>query len=523
MLRRAVLASLIGSGLLFGGLASARAAPGDSAKTPLVVAFDGGATTLDPIMRSETTTISWQLQIFDTITMLSPDGQAAPRIAIKWKNLSPTEWQLTLRSGVHFQDGALMTPQDVGQSILDTKNNPKSQFREFVAAVSGYKIVNDDTIDVAFTTPDPLFPLHLAEVPVMPEALIAKEGRAAFEHDPIGTGPYRFVSWVPQDHLVLETWKGFWGKAPTFHYVRLESIPNTATRLAALLSGEVQVAEQIAPEDFGRIRSSGRAYLSIVPSLRTMYLAVDVWRPEGSAGMAPGEKNPFMNPKVREAVREAIDVPLIRDKIFNGAAKVADQFSPSGIESYDPAVSPLKYDPGAARELLAEAGYPHGFRVRLDSPNDRYLEDSIVAQAVGGLLGNIGITVKVNAIPKAIFFPQINRGDFTMYFAGWSSNDPVTTWNSIFHCRDPKTGLGHVNRAHYCNPKADVIMAKAAATFDDATRIKLEREAFAIGDDDRAYIPLYYQDEVAGITNDVAWKERPDGLVLVWQMHHRKK
>lgn len=514
--------SLIGPGLLFGGLATARAAPGDSATTPFIVAFAGGATTLDPIMRSETATMSWQQHIFDTITTLASDGHAVAQIATSWKNLSPTEWQLTLRNGVHFQNGALMTPQDVGQSILDTKTNPKSQFRPFVSDVSGYKVVNDDTIDVTFTTPDPLFPLHLTEVPVMPEALIAKEGRAAFERDPVGTGPYRFISWVPQDHLVLETWKGYWGKAPTFHYVRLEAIPNAATRLASLLSGEVQVAEKIAPDDFARVRSSGRAYLSIVPGLRTMYLAVDVWRPKGSAGMKPDEKNPFMNQKVREAVIEAIDLPLIREKIFNGAAKVADQFSPPGIESYDPTVSPIKYDPKAARESLTEAGYPHGFAMRLDSPNDRYLEDSTVAQAIGGLLGNIGITVNVNAIPKAVFFPQINKGDFTMYFAGWSSNDPITTWNSIFHCRDPKAGLGYVNRAHYCNAKADQIMAKAAATFNDAARIKLEREAYAIAGKDRAYIPLYYQDEIAGITDTVAWQERPDGLVLAQKMHHRK-
>ncbi|MGH7057833.1 MAG: ABC transporter substrate-binding protein, partial [Acetobacteraceae bacterium] len=494
MFWRASLAGLIGAGLLLSGLTPARAARGDSAASPLVVAFAGGATTLDPIMRSETPTESWQRNIFDTVTMLSPSGHPLPRIVTAWKDLSPTEWQLTLRSGVRFQDGSAMTADDVGRSILDTKNNPKSQFREFASDVSGYKVVNDHTIDVTFNTPDPLFPTHLSQVPVMPEALIAKEGRAAFERHPVGTGPYRFVSWLPQDHLVLETWKGFWGKTPAFRYVRLETIPNAATRLAALLSGQVQVAAKIEPEDFARVRSSGRAYLNIVPSLRTMYIAVDVWRKTGSAGMKPEEKNPFMMPKVRDAVAEAIDVPLIRDKIFNSAAKVASQFSPPGIESYDPQVAPTKYDPAAARKLLAEAGFSHGFAMRLDSPNDRYLDDSIVAQAVGGLLGNIGIKVNVNAIPKAIFFPQINKGDFTMYFAGWSSVDPISTWDSIFHCRNAKTGRGHANRAHYCNPAADALMAKASTTFDDAARIKLERKAFAMAAHDRAYIPLYYQD-----------------------------
>jgi peptide/nickel transport system substrate-binding protein len=506
--RMHVWRGLIGAGLLLIASATAWAAPWDSAAQPLVVAFKGGATTLDPIMRSETTTNSWQRQIFDTITILAPDGAVQPRIATAWKNLSPTEWQLTLRAGVRFQDGSPMTPDDVGRSILDAKDNPKSQYREYASGVSGYKVVDDHTIRVTFTA-------------VMPEALIAKEGRAAFARHPIGTGPYRFVSWLAQDHLVLEAWSGFWGAQPAFRFVRLENIPEAATRLAALLSGQVQIAEKIDPSDFARVRSSGKAHLSTVPGVRTMYLAVDVWRPTNSAGMAPGTKNPFMDSRVRKAVAEAINVPLIRDKIFNGAAAVATQYTPPGIESHDPSLQPTPYDPADARKLLAAAGYPHGFTMRLDSPNDRYLEDSVVAQAIGGLLGEVGITVKVNAIPKAIFFPQINKGDFTMYFAGWSGTDPVSTWDAIFHCRDPKAGYGHVNRAHYCNPAADALMAKASQTFDDASRIALERQAYAQADKDRAYMPLYYQDEVAGVANDVVWQERPDGLVFVWQMQRK--
>ncbi len=519
--RRDLSRGLAGTALLLGTGARAAAATGDSAARPLVLAFDGGATTLDPIMRSETTTISWQRQIFDGITMLAPDGTPQPRIAVAWKSLSPTAWQLGLRTGVRFHDGAAMTPDDVGRSILDTRDNPKSQFREYASGVSGYKVIDGATIVVSFTAPNPLFPTYLSQIPVMPEALIAKGGRDAFARHPIGTGPYRFVSWLAQDHLVLEAASGFWGEPPVFRHARLESVPEGATRVAALLSGQAQFAEKLDPTDFARVRASARAYLSLVPGLRTMYLGLDVWRAENSAGMAPGTKNPFMDIRVREAVAAAIDVPLIRDKIFDGAAEVAAQFTSPGLEAYDPAIKPTPYDPARARRLLAEAGYPKGFSVRLDATNDRYLEDSLVAQAIGGLLGEVGITVAVNAIPKAIFFPQTDKGDFSMYMAGWSGTDPISTWNSIFHCRDPKAGLGHVNRAHYCNPAADALIAKAGADFADAPRIALERAAYAMAEKDRAYIPLYYQDEVAGVAADVAWQERPDGLVLVWQMKRK--
>ncbi|MGH7050734.1 MAG: ABC transporter substrate-binding protein [Acetobacteraceae bacterium] len=517
-LRRSLRHGLIGAAMLLAATSVAIAAPGDSASDPFIVAFKGGATTLDPIMRSETTTNSWQRHIFDTITILSPAGAPEPRIATGWKNLSPTEWQLTLRQGVHFQDGSLMTAEDVGTSIMDTRNNPKSQYREYAADVTGFKVVNDHTIDVSFARPNPVFPIYLSQIPVMPEALIGREGRAAFANHPIGTGPYRYVSWLADDHLLLETWSGFWGKEPAFHHVRLESIPEAATRLAALMSGQVQVAEKIDPADFARMRKSGRVTLKIVPGLRTMYLGVDVWREKDSAGMAPGTKNPFMDRDIRQAVAEAIDVGLIKDKIFDGAAVVAAQFTPPGLESYDPALKPIAYDLGAARALMAAGGYAHGFAMRLDATNDRYLEDSLVAQALGGMLGNIGITVKVNAIPKAIFFPAVDKGDFTVYFAGWSGTDPISTWNSVFHCRDAKLGFGHVNRARYCNPKADALMAKAGQTFDAEARITLERQAYAIAMHDLAYIPLYYQAEVAGVANDVVWQERPDGLILTWQM-----
>ncbi|MDE2517264.1 MAG: ABC transporter substrate-binding protein [Rhodospirillales bacterium] len=500
----------------------AQAAIGDNAQQPLVVAFKGGATTLDPIMRSETTTESWQRNIFDTITFQSAQGKAVPRIAVAWKNLSPLSWQLTLRAGVTFQNGTPMTADDVGQSIMDAANNPKSQMREFVNDVTGFTVVNPTTLDVTFKQPDPLFPLHLSSIPVMPEALIKQEGRTAFAAHPIGTGPYRFVSWLAEDHLNMAAWKGYWGKPVAFKFVRLESIPNGATRLAALLSGQIEIAEKINPEDFKRVKSSGRAYITSVSGTRTMYLAMDDWRATGSSGMAAGAKNPFLDPRVRKAVYEAIDVGLLRDKIFDGAATVASQFMPPLMEAYDPALKRFAYSLADAKKLLAEAGYPHGFTVRLDATNDRYLEDSLVAQALGGMLQEVGITVNVNAIPKAVFFPQMNRGDFTLYLAGWGSVDPLSTWNAMFHCRDPKLGFGHVNREHYCNKPADALIAKASGTFDDAARIKLEQQAYALADrQDIAYIPLYYQDEVAGVANGVVWQERPDGLILAWQMQSK--
>jgi peptide/nickel transport system substrate-binding protein len=261
----------------------------------------------------------------------------------------------------------------------------------------------------------------------------------------------------------------------------------------------------------------------MVPGFRTIYLAMDAWRTTGSAGMPQGQKNPFMDPRVRKAVYQAINVDLIRKKIFNDAVTTATQFIPPHIEGHDKSLKRFPYDIKAAKKLLSEAGYPNGFTVRLDATNDRYFEDSLVAQALGGLLKQVGINVQVNAIPKAVFFPKVNKGDFTMYMAGWGNIDGISTYDALYHCRDLKTGYGHVNREHFCNKKTDAMMAKAAETFDDAARLKLEHQIYDIVDrKDIAYVPLYYENVIAGLSNIVEYKARPDELILAWQMHKAK-
>ena len=520
---RGIAGITVAIGLIALGAPGVQAAIGDSAGQPLAIAFNGGAVTLDPIMRAESTTTAWQQHIFDTVTIEGTHGELQPRIAVKWQSVDPTTWRLTLRQGVKFQDGTPLTADDVGESILDTGRNPRSQFRELTNSVSGFKVVSPDTIDVTFSRPDPLFPLHLEGVPVMPEALIKKEGREAFANHPIGTGPYKFVSWLADDHLDLASWDGFWGDKPAFAHVRLESIPNGATRLASLVSGQIQVAEKIDPADFKRVKDSGKAYISLTPGQRTMYLAMDYWRETGSPGIPAGQKNPFMDPRVREAVWMAINVPAIKNKIFNGAADVAAQFTAHGVEGFDASLKAPAYSVSGAKKLLADAGYPNGFTVRLDGPNDRYLEDSLVEQAIGGLLEQAGIKVQVNSVPKAVFFPQVDKGDFTMYFAGWGSNSAITTWGAVFHCKDDKAGFGVTNREHFCDPEADATMAHAGSNFDEAARAKQVQEAYHDADHVKyAYLPLYYEDVIAGVANGIDYTSRQDEQIFAWQMTRKK-
>lgn len=497
---------------------TAIAALGDSSN-PLVVASQGGAATLDPIMRSENTAYSWQRHIFDTVTVTTRDGEVVPRIATAWKNLSPLKWQLTLRKDVKFHDGSAMTAEDVGKSILDARQNPRSQVRPYVASVEDFKVTGENTIVVSFSKPDPVFPIHLAMVPVMPERQIAEEGRTAFTKKPIGTGPYKFVSWNADNRLILEAWDGFWGDEPAFKHVKLLAIPNSATRIASLLSGQVQVVEKIEPANFSRVENSGNAYITIAPGQRTMYLAMDYTNKQDSPGMPNGGRNPFMQPEARKAIDLAINRELINQKIFGGQMTIAKQFLPASIEGHDPDAKALPHAPDEAKKLLAEASDGDGFEIRLDAPNDRYLYDSLVAQALGGVLGEVGVTVNVNAVPKTVFFPSLDNGKFTMYFAGWGSIDAISTWNAMFHCPNKEQGFGSVNREGYCNKQADEIMATAAQTFDTEKRVALEQKAYGIAlNQDYAYLPLYFQNVIAGVSSKVGWESRPDEMIFAWQM-----
>jgi peptide/nickel transport system substrate-binding protein len=499
------------------GLSQARF--GDAASSPLVVAFNGGAVTLDPIMRAENTSYAWQRHIFDTLTIQAPDGKPEPRIVTSWRIVGQNRWRLELRKGVRFHNGRAMTSQDVADSIMDAATNPKAQVRNYLVSVAKAEPAGPNAVEVTTKSPNPILPLDLTQIPLMPEEEIKRDGRGLFEAHPIGTGPYEFVGWLAQDHLDLKAWSGFWGPKPAFAYVKLQNIPNAATRLAGLLSGQIQVAEKIDPQDFDRVKRSGNAYITAVGGVRIIYLAMDYWRKTGTPGV-PGGTNPFMDPRVRRAVYQAIDVNALRDKIFNGAAVPATQWNAPAIESFDPSLKRLPYDPAASKKLLADAGYPNGFTVRLDAPNDRYLDDALVAQALAGMLKQAGITVQVNAVTKAIFFPNIDKGDFTMYLAGWGTVDPVSAWETLYHCKDSARGYGDVNREHYCNPKADAVMARAASIFDPKFRIRAEREGYEIAErSDFAYVPLYWEDVIAGVNNRVNWQSRPaDELLLAWMM-----
>ena len=480
----------------------------------LVIAFPIGASIMDGIVRDDPSASAWHRHVFDGLTVYDRDGVIQPWIITAWESLTPTRWRFTVREGVQFHDGAAMTAEDVAFSIArvagDADGGRRWPFTNIVTAIAS----DGGTVEVTTQEPDPLLPRHLAAVHVVPKDMLASMGETAFAEAPIGTGPYRFVRWEAGDRLELHAHPGFWGEVPEFERVRLEVIPDGVDRVDALMAGAVDIAVEVPTLELPRVEAAPDAYLTQVPGLRLVYLAMDQVRAD-TPGMIG--TNPFVDGRVRRALAHAIDVDFLTDGVLTASARPASQFYTPFNEGFDVSIERLPYDVERARELLAEAGRPTGLGgLRFDVPDGRFRSDTIVASAIADMLEVVGIDVTVNAVPSAAFFEDhYESGDSTLALSSWTSFDTSRTLASIFHCWDEDVGLGHLNRFWYCNPAVDGMIRSANALFDPTDRataytgIMLQAQV-----DDVAYVPLYYENVVVAIRTGLAYQARPDAIVL---------
>ena len=487
----------------------------------LVIAYQGGAVTMDPHMRQETTTIAWQWHIYENLVRLNREGQLAPELAVSWESTGDMTWTFELREGVKWHDGSDFSAEDVVYSLERAKSNPNSQMGQFLTNVESVEATGPSSIEITTVTPDPFVPLNLSQVRIVNQAYAEEVGDEGMVTRPMGTGPYMATSFLTEDNLVLEAFPDYWGEQPDFARVRLVNIPSGSTRVAALLSGEVDVAEKVLPQDFARVEADPDTYITQAPSTRVIYLAMDYGCETNCPGSnLEGGKNPFLDPKVRQAVAHAIDVDTIIERVMGGAGAPASQYVAPADFGFDPELERYPYDPERARELLAEAGYPDGFSIRLEAPNDRYLNDALVAQAIAGMLGEVGIEVTVNAVPKAVFFPALDNREFVMFLAGWGSPDVNATLKAIVHTKDDEAGYGTLNRPRYSNPDVDRMIEEAAVEFDDEVRAEIIHQINEQSlKEDVLWVPLYTESVIAGVREGIEFSANPQEYLLAWEMN----
>jgi peptide/nickel transport system substrate-binding protein len=503
--------------------------PGAGAAKKFVIAFQGDAATLDGQGRNEGTTISIQNHIYDQLVFQGIDGNLEPGLAVSWKPLSNTRWRIKLRKGVRFHNGTPLTAQGAVDALIRAsgKTFKKSQMKHYAKWQKNYRVIDDTTFEIETIKPWPSLPAELSRLSIVPVKHIQKVGDVKFARNPIGTGAYKFVEWVKDDHLDLVANENYWKGAPSIKNVRIRPIPVNAARTAGLLSGEIDAVWGIAPVDAKKLEANPKINIYRQITARTIYLTFDHWRKEGgpykkngphSVGIPKGKPNPFMKLKVRQAVAHGLNVPELLRTVMHGSGKPATQLNPPIAFGYNKRIKRLPYNLAKAKKLLAEAGFPNGFETRVDCPNNRYINDGPMCEAISGMLSRIGIKAMPNPRPKAVFFKRMSRGDFSMFMAGWGTDLVGPTFSTVFHTRNLKGGVGRINRGRYSNPAVDTLMNKASVVMDEEQRRAMWEKAWTMVIDDLAFLPLYQQEAIIATQKNVSLKPRFNEWLLAQEV-----
>lgn len=495
--RRTLHAAALATSLVL-GLATLPAYAAD-----LTIGLSGDITSLDPHYHNVTPNANVAEHMFETLIAKDEKMRFKPALATSWKAIDDTTWEIKLRPGVRFHDGSEFTSADVVFSLARpalVKNSPSP----YTIYTKGFKDVTAvDKLTVRITThgPYPLVPNDLSTIYMVSKKVAENASSDDFNSGKamVGTGPYKFVSFRKGDRIELTRNETYWGQKPEWQTVSLRILTNDAPRVAALLAGDVQVIENVPTSDIRNLSGNGSVSVFKVPTFRMMYLHMDSNR-DVSPFVAdksgkPLGKNPLKDPRVRQAISKAISRQAIVERVMEGAAEPTGQLVNNTLFGHVPGLKADTQDVAAAKKLLADAGYPDGFQLTLHSPNNRYVNDEQVAQAIASMLTRVGIQTRVEAMPSATFFTRANKLEFSFMLAGWGADtgEAGSSLKSLLATYDTEKGWGASNRGRYSNAALDAKLSAALTTIDDRAREKLLQEATEIGVKDYGVIPLYYQ------------------------------
>ncbi len=491
----------------------------------LVIAITGDAESMDPILAAISTTSSVQTHVLESLINFDPDGKIVPGLASAWKAVSPTVWEFKLRPNVRFHNGEPFDGEAVKFTIERAATHPKSLSKAYVNLIKTVRVVDPLTVQIITSVPAPDQLDNLTSIPILAPKYAKEVGDDGIGKRAVGTGPYKFVEWIRDDHVSLVRNEEYWGPKPPAVRVTIRPIPEGATRVAALLAGEVDVVEGIPIPDIPRVAKNKGLRVLRKPGPRLIFIAMDSFRdrggknPEGSPGIPAGQPNPFKDRRVRQAVYAAINSKEIVEKVMEGHAIPADQILAPFMFGFNPAVRRPTYDPSRAKRLLAEAGYPNGFDVVLDVPTDRYVNDKEVGLAIVGMLQRVGIRATLNGMPRAIFFPKLRNFDTSFEMSGWLTLISSINYTALVGCVDPrKPGYGRANYSRYCSPEMDRLIGIMNTSMDPVQRKQVFFKAGELNRDDVGKIPLYFEELVRGIKAGLEMPVRVDEYVLAQEV-----
>jgi peptide/nickel transport system substrate-binding protein len=461
---------------------------------------------MDPHFSWSAANLQFYFQYLGYLVNQGAHNEALPGLAISFEPKSDTTWEFKLRPGLRFDNGTPLTPQDIIASYTRARTLPNAigSYAGLFTGVKEIKAIDETALQIITERPYPTLPVALTQVAVLPKAIAETATQADFisGQGNVGSGQYKFVEYKPSEHLVLARNDLFYGDKARWDKVTFRFMKDDAARVAALLSGDVDVADGIPTADVDRIKKDSRFTLHAGPSDRVAFLQLDNLSdvtPDitGNDGK-PLDKNPLKDKRVRQALSLAIDRGAIRDRIMNGLSFPTNQLVSEGVGGYSKDIPPARYDAKDAQRLLKEAGWGDGFQLVLRCPMGRLVNDVRICQALGQMFGRINIKVTVQAEPQAVYLSRLRKEggpQASVFMSSWSSaaSGEADVLQNCFHTRDPATKLGTWNLSHYSNPALDRIIAEYLAIVDKDKRQALQREAMKIAMEDVAAIPLHAQ------------------------------
>ena len=491
----------------------------------LTVGLSSSVTSIDPHFHNLTPNSNVAAHIFETLVRRDEHQHLVPGLATEWKAVDDTTWEFKLRHGVKFHDGSEFTAADVVATLkrVPWVPNSPSSFRIYTQGITGWEVLDPYTIRFKTAAPYPLLPNDLSTVFIVPKKdERAPTGDFNSGSAAIGTGPFRFVEFVPGDRIVLQRNDDYWGPKPAWRRVTLKIIPNNSARVAALLAGDVQIIEQVPSVDYAKLKANPAVTISQIVGNRLIFLGLDSFRDQSpfvtdkEGAVLPN--NPLKDVRVRRALSKAINRQAIVDRIMDGLAVPAGGLLPEGFFGVSPNLKPEPFDPEGAKKLLIQAGYPNGFGLTIHGPNDRYLNDEKVLQAIGPMFSRIGIDTKVDTKPWATYVSQASAPTYaySVMLFGWGADtgEVSSPLRSLIATVNKSAGMGASNRGRYSNPKVDELLKTALTTVDDAKRDKLLQQATEVAMADQAILPLYYQVNVWATRKGFTYAPRSDEYTL---------
>lgn len=504
---------------------------GPAVAADLTIGIGADVTAIDPHYHNVTPNNNVAAHIFDYLVLRDERQKPIPGLAESWHTVDPLTWEFKLRKGVKFHDGSEFTAADVLASIerVPLVPNSPSPFTAYTKQIKEMTVVDPYTIRFRTSAPYPLMPTDMTQVAII-SAKAAKASTEDFNSgkSAIGTGPYKLLRYVKGDRIELSRNDAYWGGKTPWEKVTLRLLPNDASRVAALLAGDVQAIEYVPTSDVARIRTDKRMNVYKIIADRLIYLHLDsdrdvspyVTDKEGK----PLPKNPLKDPRVRKAISKAINRAAIVDKVMEGEAVAAGQLLADGMFGTTKNLKVEPYDPAGAKRMLTEAGYPDGFGLTIHAPNNRYVNDAKIAQAVAQMLARVGITTRVEAMPSATYFPQATDLKFSFMLLGWSSGtgEASSPLKALVATYNRDKGFGTANRGRYSNPKVDALLEQALATVDDPKREALLQRATEIAIDDTGIIPLHFQVNLWATRDGITYVPRTDENTLAHKFRPAK-